>query len=587
MNSQNKKSILLVEDEVIIAMAQKQKLEQRGYEVLHTTRGEDAVQLALESGKHFDIILMDIDLGPGMDGIQTAEAILASNDIPVLFLSSHSEPEIVEKTESVTSYGYVPKNTSVITIDVSIKMALKLFREKMERKRVEDKLANSLAQYESIFESSGTAMVLLDEDGRISAANRECMELTGFSKEEIVGSCWDRYAAPEQLTLMRNYRQQRLNIPDQAPGKYETRLVDKKGHVRDVIMSIGMLPGSKRCVVAMLDITERKRTEEALKFNEESLNLLIDLAPDAFLHGDERGNIIGANLKACEMFGYSREELLTMNIKDLFTPEELEAKPLRYDLLKTGAIIKIERKIIKKNGEIIDIEMNSRKMPDGKHQSFIRDITERKRSEEALRESEERFRALHQASFGGIAIHDQGAIIECNQGMADMSGYTVDELIGMNGLLLIAEKARAEVISKIQAGYEEPYESVGLRKNGSEYPLRIHGRNVHYKGKLVRTTEFRDMTDIKSVEEELRVQLKEKEILLREVHHRIKNNMSSVASLLSLQASSTANAEARELLLESVRRVESVQNVYEKLLHGTDYREVSIKSYVEIGRAHV
>jgi len=134
----------------------------------------------------------------------------------------------------------------------------------------------------------------------------------------------------------------------------------------------------------------------------------------------------------------------------------------------------------------------------------IQDITDRKQVELALRESEERFKALHNASFGGITIHDKGVILECNQGLSDMTGYSIDELIGMDGLLLIAPESRDLVRQKIASGYEKSYEVVGVRKNGAKYALRLEARNIPYKGKKVRTVEFRDITESKQAEEALR-----------------------------------------------------------------------------------
>ncbi|MFH2064361.1 MAG: PAS domain S-box protein [Pseudomonadota bacterium] len=131
-----------------------------------------------------------------------------------------------------------------------------------------------------------------------------------------------------------------------------------------------------------------------------------------------------------------------------------------------------------------------------------RDITGRRQAEEQLRESEIRFKSLVNASFGGIAIHDKGVILECNQGMSEMTGYSHDELIGMDGLLLIAEKSRDAVMHNIKSGYEKPYEAFGLRKDGTEFPMRLEARNIPYKGKNVRTVEFRDLTESKQAEKE-------------------------------------------------------------------------------------
>lgn len=164
MSGEKKKTILLVEDEIIIAMAAKMSLEKYGYNVVTINNGEKAIQVITKDAVEFvilpeskqtslknfgynvvlvntaekaievfqgqseiDLVLMDIDLGEGMDGTQAAEIILKKRDIPILFLSSHTETDIVEKTERITSYGYVVKNSSITVLDASIKMAFKLF----------------------------------------------------------------------------------------------------------------------------------------------------------------------------------------------------------------------------------------------------------------------------------------------------------------------------------------------------------------------------------------------------------------------------------------------------------------------------
>lgn len=133
------------------------------------------------------------------------------------------------------------------------------------------------------------------------------------------------------------------------------------------------------------------------------------------------------------------------------------------------------------------------------------DITERKHVMDELKESELRFKTLHNASFGGIAVHDQGFIIDCNQGLASMSGYSLDELIGSNGLLLISPKTRTKVIENIASGYEKPYEALFIHKNGIEYPVLIQGKTIPYKSRFVRVVEFRDISDEKKSQEKLQL----------------------------------------------------------------------------------
>ena len=136
--------ILLVEDEALIAMSEAKMLEKHGYEVVSVYNGEKAIE-AIAADPAISLILMDIDLGKGMDGTEAAEEILKKKDIPVVFLSSHTEPEIVEKTEKITSYGYVVKNSGATVLGASIKMAFKLFHAKNEAKKHEEGLRESEA----------------------------------------------------------------------------------------------------------------------------------------------------------------------------------------------------------------------------------------------------------------------------------------------------------------------------------------------------------------------------------------------------------------------------------------------------------
>lgn len=134
------RTLLLVEDEALIALAQRQTLEQFGYGVITAKSGEQAVALAQERSD-IDLILMDIDLGGGIDGTEAAEHILSHRDIPLVFLSSHTEPEYVERTERITSYGYIVKHSGETVLHASIQMAFKLFNANCKVKQQNMRLA--------------------------------------------------------------------------------------------------------------------------------------------------------------------------------------------------------------------------------------------------------------------------------------------------------------------------------------------------------------------------------------------------------------------------------------------------------------
>lgn len=135
-----KKKILLVEDDAITALIEIKQLENYSYDVTHVFHAQEAIDLIVSAQKQFDLILIDIDLGDGLDGTQAAEEILKTIDLPIIFLSSHIEREAVEKTEKIISYGYVVKNTGIAVLDASIKMALRLVEKKKECKRIEEAL---------------------------------------------------------------------------------------------------------------------------------------------------------------------------------------------------------------------------------------------------------------------------------------------------------------------------------------------------------------------------------------------------------------------------------------------------------------
>lgn len=127
------------------------------------------------------------------------------------------------------------------------------------------------------------------------------------------------------------------------------------------------------------------KSQEAIRISEENYKMLLEFASDAFFQGDQNGCFIVVNSAAIEQTGYSRDELMKMNMQDLFSPAMLLEKPLQYDQVRNGRSVKTERELVCKDSRLITIEMNSRMMPDGTFQSFFRDITERKVIEKALK----------------------------------------------------------------------------------------------------------------------------------------------------------------------------------------------------------
>ena len=261
------------------------------------------------------------------------------------------------------------------------------------------------------------------------------------------------------------------------------------------------------------------KAKEKAEENEHKYRMLFDSNKDSIsiLSIDSEGKpskFIEFNRAVCDVFGYNREELMQKNLEDLemFVSESVIDQ--RIETINNYGSVDFETIIKNKAGSDRYVDVKVKKIVYQNQPALMnisRDITERKQAEFELAETVERYKSLHNASFGGIAIHDKGVILECNQGLSDMTGYTLDELIGMDGLLLIAPEHRDMVLNKIVTGFEKPYEANGLRKNGDQFPMRLEARNVPFKGKNVRTVEFRDISESKEAEKALLSKMNELE----------------------------------------------------------------------------
>ena len=161
--------ILLVEDEALIALSQKSILESLNYQVNIVNTGELAVDF-VKNIDNPDIILMDIDLGEGIDGVQSSQIILKNKEIPIIFVTSRSEPEIFEKAEKVSCYGYLAKINNSNIFHASIKVALKLFNTKIEMESKEKELLRSNERYKKLVEWSPNP-ICIHRDGKIIFSN--------------------------------------------------------------------------------------------------------------------------------------------------------------------------------------------------------------------------------------------------------------------------------------------------------------------------------------------------------------------------------------------------------------------------------
>lgn len=179
MEDAQTKTLLLVEDDSVTATRETRQLEDMGYRVVHVRTGEAAVDMFRHNNQHVDLVLMDIDLGDGMDGTEAASIVLRENTVPLLFLSSHTEKEIVDKTENISSYGYVVKESTITVLDASIKMAFKLFE-------AHRRISISEERFRLMAENVNDGLMIL-EKGEIVYASPAYLTILGYSEDEEIG----------------------------------------------------------------------------------------------------------------------------------------------------------------------------------------------------------------------------------------------------------------------------------------------------------------------------------------------------------------------------------------------------------------
>jgi PAS domain S-box-containing protein len=265
-------TLLLVEDEALIGMTEKLQLKSYGYDVIHVLSGEKAFETINGDKSSIDLILMDINLGQGIDGPEAATRILKEHDIPVVFLSSHIEREIVDRTAEITSYGYVLKNSNIAILDASIKMALRLHLAYLDLKNQKSETDNKKSElqfyetrYRRLFESAQDGILIINaQSGLIIDVNPFLVGLLGYSKDQFLRKkLWDisafkniDYSKQLFKELQENEYIRYIDLPLESAGH-------KIIHV-EFVSNVYLVDGEKVIQCNIRDIESRLQHEREL-----------------------------------------------------------------------------------------------------------------------------------------------------------------------------------------------------------------------------------------------------------------------------------------------------------------------------------
>jgi PAS domain S-box-containing protein len=511
-----------------------------------------------------------------------------------------------------------------------------------ERRRMEAALQTSEARYREIFELAADGILQSSPRGIITGANVQMLKLAGRSLDQLLGQHVSSILVPDELVTV----PLQLDVSDNKwPLVVERHLLRPDGTRVPVESHPKMMPDGT-CQTIYHDITERKRAEAALHASEARYREIFELAADGILQGSPGGIIISANLQMQKLAGRSLDQLLGQHVSVLFGPEELTAVPLRFDLLNKELPLIFERNLLRPDGTCVPVEMHSKMMPDGTYQTICRDLTERKRAEQALSEfhemfrafmrnapimsyilavtptesrivyasdnyeqwfgkpmaeilgkttaeffppevcarmheadlqtvtsgaamqteqevkgrtchvikfpivqasrtlvagytiditerkqaeqtlqhwnqalerqvaertealqhSEARFRQLAEITSEGIAIIQNGRLIDGNAQLAKIHGYELAEMIGRPVLDFVAPESRETVAEIMRLASDAIYACFDLRKDGSVVPIEAHGRMGEWDGRSVRLTALRDLTESKRMAARIQAQ---------------------------------------------------------------------------------
>jgi len=341
------------------------------------------------------------------------------------------------------------------------------------RKRADEALQRSESLYRTLFESTSAPTVIFGEDTIVLQANSALENLSGFSREELEGKkSWTEFVVKEDLERMREYHRLRRSDPGGAPRNYEFRAIDKSGNLHDIYLTTVMIPGTKKSVASMLDITDRKAAEQALQESEEKYRALAENSPDTIMRFDRHCRHLYVNAVVEQQTGIPAEQFIGKTHTELGFPKDLVElwEGAIQEVFATGKKNRIEFKL--PSGIWIDWLLVPEFSPDGEVEVVVatsRDITDRKAAESALFLTNKKLQLL-----SGITRHDILNQITALAGYTDLLGEVLPDDPEMRNYIDRITKATSAVEKQIT--FTRDYEHLGMNPSKWQHVGDAAGR---------------------------------------------------------------------------------------------------------------
>jgi PAS domain S-box-containing protein len=589
---ERKKTILLVEDEVIIGLSTSQQLQLEGYEVQHVTSGEKAIALlsgCSDTESPIDLILMDIDLGKGIDGIETAARLLDLCSTPTVFLSSHSEPEFVKRTEQVMAYGYVLKNSPITILDTAIKMALRLHETSTLAKNTFNRALNGVCIHRMIFDP-----ITNKYDCAYISVNPAFTTHTGLSAAEVLST-----------TIRGLYPN---DSADSVIDMYRSALDGRIPHQQEIYFAptkawfeLNIFPINKTdFAVFIFNVTEKKTLYHRHKMIFENMG-------PGVVYQDRDGTILSANPSAERVLGLTLDQMQGKTSADprwkMILPDGEQVSGEQHpamQAIRTGQKIgPVDRGVyIPELDKYVWLSITASPVYDPNEtehsQVFatFEDITARVEAEKQVSAQKDYLKITLESIGDAVITTDiDGRITYMNPIAEDLCGTALEDVYGesLKEMFTIISSITGEpAINPIDSVLKSKRivklsnDTVLISKRGDRHQIADSAAPILTgTGELLGAVlVFRDVSEEYAIRETLKRSVAEKDLLIREVQHRVKNLMNTMASVIEMQIYNLKEESAIESLRDIQTRFKSMATLYDYLYRVKEQEETDMQGYL-------
>ncbi|MFW9914912.1 MAG: PAS domain S-box protein [Candidatus Thorarchaeota archaeon] len=508
--------ILLIDDDkdlLILAKAQLQRIEPT-LRVVTTQSPQEALRL-LEKG-HFDAVVSDYQMHD-INGLKLlAKLRNKGNSIPFIMFTGRGHEEVAMQALNLGADYYLMKGGDVTSQYGEL---AHIINQQVMHRQTEQALQEALIQAQNYLDIASVILVAIDANETVSMINQKGCKVLGYPEEEIVGKNWFDTFLPERLRdEVRAFFAKLMAGDIQLVEYFENPIMTRSDEERIIGWHNTLLKKNSQIIGTLSsgeDITERKHAEQKLTESEEKYRDLIKNMNDVIYILDNKGDTTYCSPSIETMLGYTPSEIIESPIANFLHPEDKQRALGGMQAALSGNSAQDEYRLISKSGDVHWVHSSSRLIMSEDRviglQGTLRDITDRKKMEEELQESEERYRELIEKMHEGLLVDDaEGTITFANPRASELLGYSEEELIGQNALLLLSpdkEKGKVrEESAKRPHGISSTYETDLRTKNGKTLPVRItasplFSANGRFKGTI---GIFTDITEWKQAENALR-----------------------------------------------------------------------------------